>query len=44
MGAFVPFTKKTVEDESGFADATGAVDNERLMDTMVLGVVIEDCL
>lgn len=43
MGAFVPFTKKTVEDESGFADATGAVENEGLRDTVVLGVVVEDC-
>ena len=34
----------TVEDESGFADATRAMENEGLRDTVVLSVVVEDCL
>lgn len=43
MRTFVPFTKNTVKDKSGFADATGAMENEGLRDTVLLGMVVEDC-
>lgn len=33
----------TFEDESGFADAARAVEDERLRDAVVVGVVVEDC-
>jgi hypothetical protein len=42
--AFSSFWKEkmnhTFEEEGGFADATGAVENERLRDAVVLGVVV----
>lgn len=33
----------TLENESGFSDASGAVEDEGLMDSVVLSVVVEDC-
>lgn len=44
MRACVPLVKQTVEDEGGFADAAGAVEDEGLRDAVVLGVVVEDSL
>lgn len=38
--AFVPVVEQTFEDESGFSDASGAVEDQRLRNTVVLSVVV----
>lgn len=43
MRAFVPFREETVEEEGGFADAAGAVEDERQVDAVMIGVVAEHC-
>lgn len=44
MGSLVPVLQQTFEDERGFADATRTVKNKGLVDTVVLGMVVEHCL
>lgn len=40
VGGFVPIGEETFEDEGSFSDTSGAVEDERLRDAVVLRVVI----
>lgn len=39
--AFVPAVEKTVDNESGFANSSGTVEDERLRDAVMLHVIVQ---
>lgn len=43
VGALVPLLQETFKEEGGFAGASGPVEDESLGNSVVLGVIVEDC-
>jgi hypothetical protein len=43
MSTGIPVINETFENESSFADTTRAVKDERLRNTVVMSVIVEDC-